>query len=186
MLKEILLMCAGEPGCASKTTVYYIVYVMHTPFRDDLKCGPAFWRHDYFSCPDCHVPVGLETHLQNDDGQHGSCCAVENGGFCRKKDDNGKACEKWRFAKDPEVAINAEVGLVLKFEKDENGYPTGCKGFEKFNFETIIGQIAGDIKGKNDFAIPDCDRQDHREPANAKTVADYVDDYADDSDLWLR
>ena len=84
MLKEMLLKCAGEPGCASKTTVYYIVYIMQTPFRDDLKCGPAFWRHDYFSCPDCHVPIGLETHLQNDDGQHGSCCAVENGGFCPK------------------------------------------------------------------------------------------------------
>lgn len=94
----------------------------------------------------------------------------------------GRKCESYKFSKDPEVALNAEIGLVIDFEVDDNGYPYGCPGFEEFNYESIIknGPINGNIN-----ADPNCSKQMLAEPSTAKAVSEYVQDYADDRDLWL-
>ena len=94
----------------------------------------------------------------------------------------GSNCESYKFSKDPEVAINAEMGLVIDFEVDDNGYPYGCPGFEDFNYENILmtGHTTGVIK-----ADPICPKQMLAEPSTAKPVSDFVQDYADDRNLWL-
>ena len=94
---------------------------------------------------------------------------------------NGK-CEKLKFSKDPETALNAELGLVFDFQVDENGYPYNCTGFENFNFETI----GTAVDNGNTSTIPDCHRQMLAEPANDKPVSVYVEDYARDRALWMR
>ena len=88
--------------------------------------------------------------------------------------------ERYWFQKDPEVLINAEVGLVLDFEVDQDGFATGCPGLENFNFASIKEN------SRNAAAFHDCPKQMLAEPATAKAVSDYVTDYANDRSLWLR
>ena len=115
-----------------------------------------------------------------------SCCddapMLGNGtqAYCKPANMRGK-CESFRFSKDPEVGINAEVGLVLDFEVDEDGYPQGCEGLEKFNYAGLLEDM-----GKNDHAVPNCPTQMLAEPSTAKAVSEYVQDYAHDRTLWFR
>ena len=108
------------------------------------------------------------------------CTPNERGDNGIPKDQKG-GCEVWRFSKDPEVALNAEIGLVLKFEVDENGYPTGCDGLENFKY------IEGESEKKSKSTVPTCKPQDLREPLDdEKTVLQYVQDYAQDRALWFK
>ena len=100
--------------------------------------------------------------------------------YCKPANMRGK-CESFRFSKDPEVGINAEVGLVLDFEVDEDGYPQGCEGLEKFNYAGLLEDM-----GKNDNAVPNCPTQMLAESSTAKAVSEYVQDYAHDRTLWFR
>ena len=72
--------------------------------RDDVKCGPGFWRHEYLTCQDCHVPEGKLPHL-NKDADRSACdnaSMLGNGtqAYCVP------VTENYRFIKDPEVALN--------------------------------------------------------------------------------
>ena len=87
--------------------------------------------------------------------------------------------ENYRFIKDPEVALNSEVGLLLDFEVDEDGFAKGCPGLEKFNSASIK-----ENKG-NAAAFHECPKQMLAEPSSAKPVSEFVSDYADDRSLWL-
>jgi len=144
---------------------------------EDLKCGPGFWRHEYKTCQDCHVPEGKLPHL-NKNADRSACDnapMLGNGtqAYCVP------GTENYRFIKDPEVALNVEIGLIIDFEVDEDGFAKGCPGLENFNSASIKENK------RNAAAFHECPKQMLAEPSTAKPVSDFVSDYADDRSLWL-
>jgi len=182
-LGRIPLVGAGDPyGNPAKTKWKIMVR------WDNLNCGPVFWRHDYRTCPDCHIPEDTSVHqLFFIKDPERKCCtdAPVVNGTQLKCIPNGMdpklRCEVEIFQRDPETAMNAEMGLVYDFEVTEDGYPTGCPGIpESFNGAAIK---AGGNRGVSN---PRCPKQMLAEPPTDKPVSDYVQDYALDRGLWFR
>ena len=129
-----------------------------------------------------------------------------------RDDDFSDGCEysHFIFGRD-EAAMGSDMGLRYKFDVDIRGFPYGCSGLETFypsgfRFSDVTCGIDGRPRfvdpslawndpnlervTKNDWtddACPaDCARQDYQYPGDSRTLADWVDLYADNQAAWIR
>lgn len=127
-------------------------------------------------------------------------------------DDFSDGCEysHFIFGRD-EAAMGSDMGLRYKFDVDVRGFPHGCPGLGTFypSGFRFSDETCG-IDGRPRFVDPtlawndtnavrvtkdewtdracpaDCARQDYRYPGDGRTLADWVDLYAEDQAAWIR
>mmetsp|Transcript_9026 Transcript_9026/g.19956 ORF Transcript_9026/g.19956 Transcript_9026/m.19956 type:complete len:165 (+) Transcript_9026:1802-2296(+) len=129
-----------------------------------------------------------------------------------RDDDFSDGCEYSHFIFGvDEAAMSSDMGLRYNFDVDIRGFPSGCPGLETFypsghRFSDVTCGIDGrpwfvdpslpwndtniERVTKNawtDKACPaNCSRQNYQYPGDSRTLADWVDLYADDQARWIN
>jgi hypothetical protein len=86
------------------------------------------------------------------------------------------------------MALSAEMGLYYDFQVDANFTPTGCPGFQDFNYHNWKTKHGGytwsNINGFK--AEPGCPKNMHAIPRDSTPVYQIVEEYADSQAAWIR
>ena len=146
------------------------------------------WIKFHFTCPNCNYRM---TDNINMAGEFDKCCPEKpKGKMCktdhaepaRNDEDDIRGCEKYRFAHGlDEMAINAEMGLYLKFDQI-NGIPSNCPGLKDFTME----KWEQNYKKFRRAWHHGCGLNMRREPANSEPVSSYFGIYAEDQKEWVK
>ena len=153
-----------------------------THFRSDTaNRGPVHWISESYVCPNC---------VQETD--HTCCQNVPQGLFCTPDAQNltdktpnqfnhaWENCETFKFISGiDEMALTCEMGLYFDFQNN-NGFPTGCPGFETFDGQHGVWSEVNGKKGD-----PECPLQSLARPADDHSTSWYIKEYAANQDRWL-
>eukprot|EP00929_Paragymnodinium_shiwhaense_P093294 TRINITY_DN5343_c0_g1_i3.p1 TRINITY_DN5343_c0_g1~~TRINITY_DN5343_c0_g1_i3.p1 ORF type:complete len:495 (+),score=86.48 TRINITY_DN5343_c0_g1_i3:498-1982(+) len=158
--------------------------------------GPVQWIHHKHMAPSC----GNRNPKDKQNKDEEDCCTngVPQGAMARPDHnrpqgsdlnaydvawgDKRNGCERFKFlwARD-HAMLNTDMGLYLDFQVDENGYPTGCKGFEpnRFSMERV--------RERNGWGEgwQECGPQQHAEPPDAQPLFKHVEEFATDQQSWV-
>eukprot|EP00418_Pyrodinium_bahamense_P084262 CAMPEP_0179069454 /NCGR_PEP_ID=MMETSP0796-20121207/30515_1 /TAXON_ID=73915 /ORGANISM="Pyrodinium bahamense, Strain pbaha01" /LENGTH=697 /DNA_ID=CAMNT_0020766519 /DNA_START=50 /DNA_END=2143 /DNA_ORIENTATION=- len=168
--------------------------------------GPIQWVKFSHVGPDCRAGRG-ETQYWSD--SYWQCCNATGipgavtrpdsnrplGSDSLEQDDNEfSGCEKWKilWARD-HALLNTDIGLLLHFETDANGFPKGCPGLEGFDSASV--RPGGPTKNRTilplmngsprRFAWQDCGKETHAEPPSDRPLHEHVEEFARDQTAWL-
>lgn len=190
--------------------------------------APIQWIQKKVVCPNCAARSYDRGGRHADRlAQDRDCClnGVPEGAQCRpdgvgapfsraadRDDDASDGCEysHFIFGKD-ETALQSDMGLMLSFDVDERGFPSGCPGLGTFFpsanrfsdwdcgidgrpwFEDPslafddpnITRVRRD--GWTDRGCPtDCPRQQYTYPGEHHSLSEHVERFADDQRAWVE
>jgi len=190
--------------------------------------APIQWIQKKVVCPNC-ADRSYDRGGRNPNrlAQDRDCCLrdVPEGAQCRpdgigpvgstafeRDNDFSDGCEYSHFIfGTDEAALGSDMGLMIKFDVDIRGFPSGCPGLHTFypSGNRFSDWTCG-IDGRPWFEDPslawndpnlvrvtenewteracpaDCGRQDYVYPGDDMSLADHVERYADDQAAWVN
>eukprot|EP00403_Amphidinium_massartii_P007978 CAMPEP_0178416952 /NCGR_PEP_ID=MMETSP0689_2-20121128/24328_1 /TAXON_ID=160604 /ORGANISM="Amphidinium massartii, Strain CS-259" /LENGTH=646 /DNA_ID=CAMNT_0020038311 /DNA_START=57 /DNA_END=1997 /DNA_ORIENTATION=- len=182
---------AGGPGGAMANNGWFL-----RPIRKTVSAGPYQWFHYYIRCPDCYKDSA--GNWVNDekrgtaDFQDVKCCACHE----QSPEEVDPVCwaPDMKLTKD-ETMIGTDMAMIYEFDSDpETGFVSGCPGLDPVSWQkdnivhqAINGGMSVEMEKRINFynTEPNCPKNSLKdEGANAKTMSELVEYYADHQNEW--